>query len=352
MKLRQQKIFGAGITLVIISVIIIAVFSFYQISKINDLSSRIDYIRNVFLQLSDLYNTTIEHAGSARNYSLNGNEEDTRKMQSTASGLRSKFEELKGRIKKDFAVQIQLDSLEKYITKRIEFSNKLIAEGKEKGLPSAAALYQTGAGRDYNNIIFSFIQQLQAVELSTLQLNEKKNTGSIGQLNLYLPGLPGFILILIIILVQKSRLDIALRKKTEEHLKSFNQQLQKQVSEKTAELTGVFDRITDGFIAPDKNFCFTYVNKKAGEMTSRDPDSFIGKNIWKEFDKDISPLFRSSVLKAMRNRNTFTLKNIRLPITAGLKIIYILRLKVFPFFTAIYLKEKKLKKSCLYQKSA
>ncbi|HLG41505.1 MAG TPA: PAS domain S-box protein, partial [Chitinophagaceae bacterium] len=248
------------------------------------------------------YNSTIGHAGAARNYSLNGNEQEAQQMKLTASDLHLKLDKLKEQIKKDPVVQIQLDSLEKYINKRIDHSNRLINEGKKKGLAAAAALYQTGIGRDYNNSIFSFIRQMQTNELSTLKLDEQKHTGTISQLNLYLLGLLGFILILIIILVQKGRLDMSLRKKTEQQLKNFNLQLQRQIKEKTTELTGVFERITDGFIALDKNFCFTYVNKRAGEMTSRDPDTFIGKNMWEEFDKAISPQFRDAMLTAMKKQ--------------------------------------------------
>ena len=43
------------------------------------------------------------------------------------------------------------------------------------------------------------------------------------------------------------------------------------------------ERITDGFIALDKNFCYTYANQKIGEMVHRDPVSLIGKNVWEEF---------------------------------------------------------------------
>ncbi|HKO80758.1 MAG TPA: PAS domain S-box protein, partial [Chitinophagaceae bacterium] len=77
--------------------------------------------------------------------------------------------------------------------------------------------------------------------------------------------------------------DITERKQIENKLKSFNEELSRQVEEKTSELTEIFERITDGFIALDKDFCYTYVNQKAGELTHRDPASLIGKNIWEEF---------------------------------------------------------------------
>ena len=68
-----------------------------------------------------------------------------------------------------------------------------------------------------------------------------------------------------------------------QEIQNFNSTLQEQIKSKTAETLEIFERITDGFIALDKNFCYTYVNKKAGEITHRDPSSLIGKNVWKEF---------------------------------------------------------------------
>lgn len=77
--------------------------------------------------------------------------------------------------------------------------------------------------------------------------------------------------------------DITERKKNDRKLKSFNEELSRQVEEKTREITEIFDRLTDGFISLDKNFYYTYANKKAGEITHRDPASLIGKNVWEEF---------------------------------------------------------------------
>jgi len=64
-------------------------------------------------------------------------------------------------------------------------------------------------------------------------------------------------------------------------------ELEDKVRTKAAELAGIFERITDGFIVLDKDFCCTYVNKKIGEMTRRDPVSLIGKNIWDEFPEAV-----------------------------------------------------------------
>ncbi|GIZ08612.1 PAS domain S-box protein [Flavobacterium sp. UMI-01] len=46
-----------------------------------------------------------------------------------------------------------------------------------------------------------------------------------------------------------------------------------------------FERITDAFIALDANWCYTYMNQKAGEYLDRNPNDMIGKCIWEVFPK-------------------------------------------------------------------
>lgn len=43
------------------------------------------------------------------------------------------------------------------------------------------------------------------------------------------------------------------------------------------------ERVTDGFIAYDANWNYTYINKRASELLQLEPVDLLGKNIWKEF---------------------------------------------------------------------
>lgn len=75
------------------------------------------------------------------------------------------------------------------------------------------------------------------------------------------------------------RSDITQKKETEELQKN----LEENIQAKADELVSIFERITDGFISLDNDFRYTYANKKIGEMTNRDPETLIGKNVWGEF---------------------------------------------------------------------
>jgi PAS domain S-box-containing protein len=85
--------------------------------------------------------------------------------------------------------------------------------------------------------------------------------------------------------------DINELKKKEEKLTTASAFLEEQVKQKAAQLTSIFERITDAFVAIDSNFCYTYMNKKAGELFNRNPASMVGKHMWTEFPEGIGQQF-------------------------------------------------------------
>ncbi|MCG2613118.1 PAS domain S-box protein [Terrimonas sp. NA20] len=93
--------------------------------------------------------------------------------------------------------------------------------------------------------------------------------------------------------------DVTARKLLENTLKSFNDELSRQVHEKTAEITDIFERITDGFIALDENFRYTYMNTKAGQLIHMEPASLIGKQIWDVFPAAIGSATYKAFNEAM-----------------------------------------------------
>ncbi|MEO5702836.1 MAG: PAS domain S-box protein [Gammaproteobacteria bacterium] len=60
--------------------------------------------------------------------------------------------------------------------------------------------------------------------------------------------------------------------------------------------------ITDAFVALDKNWRYTYVNEKAGQLLGRLPEYLIGKNIWEEFPEGIGQPFYHVYHKAIEEQ--------------------------------------------------
>jgi PAS domain S-box-containing protein len=92
------------------------------------------------------------------------------------------------------------------------------------------------------------------------------------------------------------------RKKLEDKLLEFNQKLEELVKTKTAELSSVFERVSDGILAFDNNAQITYANKKAGEINKRNPEDLIGKNFWDEFPQVSQTIFLEKYRESIRDQ--------------------------------------------------
>ena len=64
----------------------------------------------------------------------------------------------------------------------------------------------------------------------------------------------------------------------------------------------IFDRISDGFIALDSNYCYTYANKKIGQLTGLDPEWLVGKCVWDVFPDAVGTETYKSFEKAMKEQ--------------------------------------------------
>ncbi len=96
--------------------------------------------------------------------------------------------------------------------------------------------------------------------------------------------------------------DIREKKKIERQMLEFNRELSRQVEQKTKELTEIFERLTDGFIALDSELRYTYMNAKAGQITRRVPAEVIGRRIWDEFPDAIGSETYNAIEKAINEQ--------------------------------------------------
>ncbi|GGG43895.1 hypothetical protein GCM10010976_14350 [Bizionia arctica] len=64
------------------------------------------------------------------------------------------------------------------------------------------------------------------------------------------------------------------------------------------------NNISDGFVSLDTNWRYVFVNKRAGEILGRSPESLIGKHIWTEFPQAVDTIFYKAYLKAVESQET------------------------------------------------
>jgi PAS domain S-box-containing protein len=102
--------------------------------------------------------------------------------------------------------------------------------------------------------------------------------------------------------------DITERYRTEKRLKQLTYNLEEEVKEKVAELNGIFERITDAFIALDNDWNYTYANTRAAAMDNFLPEDLIGKNIWEIFPHVITEPFYEALHRAKETRESLRLE--------------------------------------------
>jgi PAS domain S-box-containing protein len=113
--------------------------------------------------------------------------------------------------------------------------------------------------------------------------------------------------------------DITQRKHLEKELKNFNTELEQQVKIKTAETINILERITDGFLALNDHFVFTFVNKKAGEILGYDPEKMIGKNIFTDFAETSSEHFNKACSQSFKTQQYCLMENYYSPLNLWLE---------------------------------
>ena len=81
-----------------------------------------------------------------------------------------------------------------------------------------------------------------------------------------------------------------------------NKEAEKKIRDSEEQYRMLIERVSDGFIALDKDWKYTYVNKRTGEITGRDPKSLIGKYIWDEFPEAVGSGTFNAFNKAMETQ--------------------------------------------------
>lgn len=87
------------------------------------------------------------------------------------------------------------------------------------------------------------------------------------------------------------------------------EKLNRLVQEKTSEVLKLknsaittIERVSDAFVSLDRNWRYTYMNQKAGEIFGRDPHELIGKHIWTEFPEGVGQPFYHAYHAAMNEQ--------------------------------------------------
>jgi two-component system, cell cycle sensor histidine kinase and response regulator CckA len=81
-------------------------------------------------------------------------------------------------------------------------------------------------------------------------------------------------------------------------------QVARESSRLAARLTTTLESITDAFFTLDREWRFTYVNRRAEEVLRRTRGSLLGRSIWEEFPETVGSAAEGSYVRALREGRT------------------------------------------------
>jgi PAS domain S-box-containing protein len=73
-------------------------------------------------------------------------------------------------------------------------------------------------------------------------------------------------------------------------------------------LSSVFNRVNDGIVALDNNWCYTYINNRAEVLIGRPAAELIGKYIWTEFPESVGKPFYHAYYQASEQQKVISLE--------------------------------------------
>jgi PAS domain S-box-containing protein len=107
--------------------------------------------------------------------------------------------------------------------------------------------------------------------------------------------------------------DITERKTVEaerDHLLAQTQVAYAEAEAARRQLSNILERVSDGFVALDTNWRYTYLNTKAAQMLNRQkPQDLLGKHIWTEYPEGVGQPFHKAYEKAMAEQQPIVLED-------------------------------------------
>ncbi|WP_017319161.1 sensor histidine kinase [Mastigocladopsis repens] len=198
--------------------------------------------------------------------------------------------------------QRRLDTLEPLSAKRFVSLDRSLSLYNQNKLDLATQIAITDQGREIRTQLLAIRQAMEAEEESLLQRRTILTDKSVNQFVVVMSigyCLSFILLVIVYWLLQKQ---IHVNKTLSEEAMRLEQQAAK------ARLAKILESITDAFIALDRNWCYTYVNQKAGELLNHKPEELIGKNIWEEFPEGVGKEFYQAYHQAVEEQRMIELE--------------------------------------------
>jgi PAS domain S-box-containing protein len=264
MKLSTGKILLITLLLTAITVAVALYISVNQSQKVNDTFLSLSHTQNVLYHSEKLLAAITENETVARTFVFTGDEEYQSSLKKNKIAVYDEYEKLNTLIADNISQRKKLDTLHGYIAKRILLSDSVVALRSSNNTEGATQLLATERLRNVTDSTKLIIEKVESEEQFLLKERKSENTNAISNFRMVLYIAFTLLVILMMVLVQKLRVEVIADKETY-RIMQYNASL--------------MDNIQDAVMSTDKNLVIVSWNKKAEEIFGWTEDEVKGKTI-------------------------------------------------------------------------
>lgn len=285
---------AAAIVLLVIAVFIVISFSIYQSGKVNASAKLLYHTQDVILHTEILMTYTIDRTKNVKEYLLTGDMRVIQKKDSLSRQMIAETEVIKALTKDNPLQQQRIDSITLLIKKRNAVLDELFYNYNKQNEQATILVKKVENSDAVVNETRSYIEAMQQTEIELLESRKQLNEERVKNLGYVFVAAILLILALFFFIFRKIASEIRQKRQLAEALEKSNIELEKQVAEGSVQLSTykhslveTLENMTEGYIELDRNWRYTYVNKRIEEMTFHNAEQMLGKNIWEEFPEAV-----------------------------------------------------------------
>jgi PAS domain S-box-containing protein len=302
MKRLSEKIVAGGFGVALLLLCSVGVTSYLSIQQLNKDKQWVTHTYQVLATIDGI-DEALSSAESARCHLIFTSESfylQTYQLKKTK--IYQELQALRYLTKDNPKQQRRLDLIEPLIYEQIGLFEESIKQFENQKIKRENELIFTERGKQISIKFDAIADVMKDEEQTLLQQRTAKTDKSTYQIKLVLILGSCLSLVLFAIVYNLLQKEIRINQALSQEAIRLEQEAAK------TKLGSFLESTTDAFVALDRDWRYTYVNQRAGQLFNRRPEDLVGKNIWQEFPEAIGQKFYHAYHRALAEQRMIQLE--------------------------------------------
>jgi PAS domain S-box-containing protein len=299
---QSGKFVASGFILALLLLCGVSLISYFSIQRLNKEKEWVIHTYEVIDTLDESRTSLSDAKSGSNSYILTGNLGYKKNYQDEKRKISQLLQSVRQITSDNIEQQSRLNQLEPLIDQQIVLLDQSIDLFEKNNLNAANKIAFIQPSIEANQQFQTISQSIKNEEKILLQKRTELTDDLTQRIIIVISLGYGLSIILLIVVYTLLRQQIRINQTLSEEAISLEQQAAK------VKLANILETVTDAFVALDHNWCYTYINQKAGQLFNRNPTDLIGKNIWEEFPEGVGQKFYHNYYQAVAEQRVIQME--------------------------------------------